>query len=138
MYTPVVYLGIMAFTLYIYDAPNKLFKDNKKVIDRVHWAPVFITNNVIRETFGDYAEVKSVKHEVYTDAGLDGIATGVRKVLMVGDRHQVPHVLEVVDPDTAEVCKCLVTIAGRPPALSAVQKDWPRAEELHHTLLPPP
>ena len=28
MYTPVVYSGIMAFTLYIYDAPNKLFKDN--------------------------------------------------------------------------------------------------------------
>ena len=33
MHTPVVYSGIMAFTLYIYDAPNKLFKDNnnKKV-----------------------------------------------------------------------------------------------------------
>ena len=33
MYTPVVFSGIMAFTLYIYDAPNKLFKDNnnKKV-----------------------------------------------------------------------------------------------------------
>ena len=61
----------------------------KKVIDWVHWAPVFITNNVIRETFGDYAKVKSIKHEVYTDAGLDGIATGVRKVLMVGDRHQL-------------------------------------------------
>ena len=30
MHTPVVYLGIMAFTLYIYDAPNKLFKDKKK------------------------------------------------------------------------------------------------------------
>ena len=30
MYTPVVYSGIMAFTLYIYDAPNKLFKDQKK------------------------------------------------------------------------------------------------------------
>ena len=82
---------------------------------RVHWVPVFITNNVIRKTFGDYAEVKSFKHEVYTDAGLDGIATGVRKVLMVGDSHQVPHVLQVVDPDNAEVWKCLVTIAGRPP-----------------------
>ena len=30
MYTPVVYSGIMAFTLYIYDAPNKLFKDKKR------------------------------------------------------------------------------------------------------------
>ena len=30
MYTPVVYSGIMALTLYIYDAPNKLFKDKKK------------------------------------------------------------------------------------------------------------
>ena len=28
MHTPVVYSGIMAFILYIYDAPNKLFKDN--------------------------------------------------------------------------------------------------------------
>ena len=34
MHTPVVYLGIMAFTLYIYDAPNKLFKDKK----RVNWS----------------------------------------------------------------------------------------------------
>ena len=89
--------------------------DRRHFTARVHWAPVYITNNVIHETLGDYAEVKSLKHEVYTDAGLDGIATGVRKVLMVGDRHQVPHVLEVVDPDTAEVWKCLVTIAGRPP-----------------------
>ena len=32
MYTPVVYSGIMVFTLYIYDAPNKLFKDKKKSI----------------------------------------------------------------------------------------------------------
>ena len=30
MHTPVVYSGIMAFTLYLYDAPNKLFKDKKK------------------------------------------------------------------------------------------------------------
>ena len=30
MYTPVVYSGIMALTLYIYDARNKLFKDQKK------------------------------------------------------------------------------------------------------------
>ena len=98
---------------------GKCFKiksaDRRYFSARVHWAPLFITNNVIRETLGDYAEVKSLKHEVYTDAGLDGIATGVRKVLMVGDRHQVPHVLQVVDPDTAEVWKCLVTIAGRPP-----------------------
>ena len=32
MHTPVVYSGIMAFTLYIYDAPNKLFKDNNKKV----------------------------------------------------------------------------------------------------------
>ena len=30
MYTPVVYSGIIAFTLYIYDAPNKLFKEKKE------------------------------------------------------------------------------------------------------------
>ena len=98
---------------------GKYFKiksaDRRHFTARVHWAPVYITNNIIRETLGDYAEVKSLKHEVYTDAGLDGIATGVRRVLMVGDRHQVPHVLEVVDPDTGEVWKCLVTIPGRPP-----------------------
>ena len=29
MYTPVAYSGIMSLTLYIYDAPNKLFKDKK-------------------------------------------------------------------------------------------------------------
>ena len=30
-HTPVVYSGIMAFTLYIYDAPNKPFKDKKNI-----------------------------------------------------------------------------------------------------------
>ena len=30
MYTPVVYSGIMTVTVYICDAPNKLFKDKKK------------------------------------------------------------------------------------------------------------
>ena len=34
MYTPVVYSGIMAFTLYTYDAPNKLFKDKKGRLTR--------------------------------------------------------------------------------------------------------
>ena len=82
---------------------------------RVHWAPVFITNNIISETLGDYVKAKTIKHEVYTDAGLNGIAMGVRQVVLTGDRHQVPHVLRVVDPDSAEVWNCLVTIAGRPP-----------------------
>ena len=98
---------------------GKCFKirsaDKRHFTARVHWAPVFITNNVVKETLGDYAEVNSIKHELYTDAGLNGIATGVRQVVLTGDRHQVQHILQVVDPDTAEVWNCLVTIAGRPP-----------------------
>ena len=75
--------------------------DRRHFTAGVHWAPVFITNSVLSETLGDYAEVKSIKHEVYSDGGLNSIATGVR--VLVGDRHQVLHVVQVVDPHTAEV-----------------------------------
>ena len=82
---------------------------------RVHWAPVFITNSVISETLGDYAEMKPIRHKLYTDACLEGTATGVRNVVPVGERYQVPCGLQVVDPHTEEVGDCLVTIAGHPP-----------------------
>ena len=116
---------------------GKCFKihsaDKRHFTARVHWAPVFITNNVVKETLGDYAEVNSIKHELYTDAGLNGIATGVRQVVLTGDRHQVPHILQVVDPDTAEVWNCLVTIAGRPPCVC----DARRWGTLGNTVTPP-
>ena len=50
-----------------------------------------------------FAEVRAMKHEMYTDEGLERVATGVRTVVLYGDRHQVPHIIQVVDPDTAEV-----------------------------------
>ena len=42
MHTPVVYLGIMAFTLYIYDAPNKLFKDKKNLLCIIYYINMYI------------------------------------------------------------------------------------------------
>ena len=52
---------------------------------------------------------------MYSEEGLENVATGVRSVVMVGDRHQVPHLLSVTDPDTKETWELLVTIPGRPP-----------------------
>ena len=98
---------------------GKLFKikpaDRRHFVDRVHWAPVFVTNDEIDKVISQYAEVRSIKHELYADAGLEGVATGVRNLVSVGDRHQVLHIVHIVDPDTREVWDCLVTIPGRPP-----------------------
>ena len=82
---------------------------------RMRWAPVFVLNSDIYTALRPFAEVTAMKHDMYVDARLEGVATGVRTVVLYGDKHQVPHIIQVVDPDTAAVWNCLVTIPGHPP-----------------------
>ena len=48
-------------------------------------------------------------------AGSEGVATGIRSVVMSGNRDQIPHLLQVADPVTAENYKLLCVITGRKP-----------------------
>ena len=107
------------------DVKGECFKikpaDRRDFVGHVHWAPVFIVNEDIQAVLCPFAVVEAMKHELYTDAGLEGVATGVRTVVLYGDRRQVPHIIQVVDPDTAEVWNCLVTIPAPSPNVFAVQ-----------------
>ena len=96
--------------------------DRRHFVTRMHWALVFVTNDEIDTVISQYAEVRSIKHELYVDAGLEGVATGVRIMVLVGDRHQVPYIIQIVDPDTREVWDCLVTIPGRPQCVCCARK----------------
>ena len=42
-------------------------------------------------------------NEQSTVAGLEGVATGIRSVVMSGNREIVPPILQVADPATGEV-----------------------------------
>ena len=101
------------------EVKGKTFKvrsaDKRNFTARVHWAPVYITNSDVRDALSKYAEVSAIKHEMSTDAGFEEVAMGVRTVVMVGDRYQLPHFLPVIDPDTDERWDLLVTIPGRAP-----------------------
>ena len=89
--------------------------DTRKFTARVHWGPVYVTNPEVAAALSKYAEVTAISHIMSSEEGLENVATGVRSVVMVGDRHQVPHLLSVIDPDTKETWELLVTIPGRPP-----------------------
>ena len=89
--------------------------DNRKFTARVHWGLVYVTNPEVAAALSKYAEVTAISHIMSSEEGLENVATGVRSVVMVGDRHQVPHLLSVTDPDTKETWELLVTIPGRPP-----------------------
>jgi len=89
--------------------------DNRKFTARVHWGPVYVTNAEIEAALSNYAEVTAISHIMSREKGFENVATGVRSVVMVGNRHQVPHLLSVTDPDTKETWQLLVTIPGRPP-----------------------
>jgi len=74
------------------------------------FGPMFILNSDIVDALCGHAKVKCIKHEMSTCLGLEGVATGVGNVVMVGNRNQVPHLLSVHDPDTGDIWECLVTI----------------------------
>ena len=99
---------------------DKLFRikaaDKRKFTARIHWAPVYITNEDIEGALGFFSpQIVSIKHEMCTAAGLEGVATGVRNVCMIGDRTTLPHLLSVLEPGTDHYWECLVTVPERPP-----------------------
>ena len=99
---------------------DKLFRikaaNQRKFIARIHWAPVYVTNEDIKAALSFFnPEIVSIKHEMCTAAGLEGIATGVRNACMTGNRTTLPHMLNVLEPGTDQYWECLVTVPERPP-----------------------
>ena len=99
------------------EVQGEIFKvrsaDKQRFTARVPVYIYYITNSDVRDALGEYAEVSAIKHVMSRDEGCEEVATGVRTVVMVGDRHQVPHLLPVIDPDTNERWALLVTIPDR-------------------------
>ena len=72
-------------------------------------------NEAIDMSLGQYGTVATSANEQSTVAGFEDVATGIRSVVMSGNRDQIPHLLQVADPATAETYKLLCVITGHKP-----------------------
>ena len=59
--------------------------------------------------------VLSIVDEKLSQKGFEGVATGVRSIVMTGDSREVPHIMHVVNPTTCETFELLLTMVGRKP-----------------------
>ena len=82
---------------------------------RIHWAPPFIPNDVIINHLSQYGKVLSCVNEMSVSKGFENVATGVRTVVMCGNKADLPHFFVVVDKSTKQTFQLLVTVTGRPP-----------------------
>ena len=89
--------------------------DRTQFVVRVHWAAGRVPHEAIDTSLGLYGTVITSANEQSTVAGFEGVATGIRSVVMSGNRDQIPHLLQVADPVTAEVYQLLCVITGRKP-----------------------
>ena len=89
--------------------------DRTQFVVRVHWAASRVPHEAIDTSLGLYGTVVTSANEQSTVAGFEGVATGIRSVVMSGNCEQIPHLLQVADPVTAEVYQLLCVITGRKP-----------------------
>ena len=82
---------------------------------RIHWAPPFIPNDVIINHLSQFGKVLSCVNEMSVSKGFENVATGVRTVVMCGNKADLPHFFVVVDKSTKQTFQLLVTVTGRPP-----------------------
>ena len=97
---------------------------------RVHWAAGCVPNEATDMCLVQYGTVVTSANEQSTVAGFEGVATGIRSVFMSGNRGQIPHILQVADPVTAEVYKLLCVITGRKPQYIAAFNHSPIVENI--------
>ncbi len=89
--------------------------DKSQFVVRVHWAPPFVPTGVITKFLDSYGTVVSVAFDKCTSKGFEGVATGVRSVVMTGNPKDVPHVMTVCHPKTNHTFEFLLTVRGRKP-----------------------
>ena len=86
--------------------------DRRHYVARVHWAPVFLLNSDIYTALRPFAEVRAMKHDMYVDAGLEEVATGVTTVVLYGDISNNPRHPSFIS------FHCVETGVGRPRRMS--------------------
>ena len=96
--------------------------DHTQFIVRVHGGAGCVPNEAIHDVLSQYGIVMTSANEQSTVAGFEGVSTGIRNVVMSGNREVIPHILEVADPATGEVYKLLCVINGRKPLCLTCQK----------------
>ena len=89
--------------------------DDTRFVARIPWCPPYIPGSAIAAALGDKSVVTNVEYEMYKWKGLENISTGIRLVSMVGDRHTVPHLIQVTNPLNKQTYEMLVTVVGRAP-----------------------
>ena len=80
---------------------------------RVHWAPPFMSNKFISAMLSKHVSIVSMDKERALSDGFDGLATGVRQIVVQGKMGDVPHTSAVVCPYTGVTHTILLTITGR-------------------------
>ena len=96
--------------------------DRTQFIVRVHWGAGCVPNEAIHDVLSQYGTVMTSANEQSTVAGFEGVSTGIRSVVMSGNREVIPHILQAADPATGEVYKLLCVINGRKPPCLKCQK----------------
>ena len=72
--------------------------DKSQFVVRVHWAPPFVQTRVDTNFLDGYGTIVSVAFDKCTSKGFEGVATGVRSVVMTGNPKDVPHVIDSLPP----------------------------------------
>ena len=80
---------------------------------RVHWAPPFMSNKFIGQMLSKHVKIVSMDKETAVADGFDGMATGIRKIVVEGNMGDVPHKSSVVCPFTGVTHNILLVINGR-------------------------
>ena len=96
--------------------------DTSQFPARVHWAPPFIPNAAIAQVLQDTCTVQSMKMETSTAKGFEGIPTGIRRLILAGNKDDIPHTFIIVNPKTGERFELLDVIAGRSPVFPLQKK----------------
>ena len=62
---------------------------------RVHWAPSYIPDVAITRVLSQYCKVQSIGAETSTAKGFEGIPTGIRRLVLSGDKDEIPHTFHI-------------------------------------------
>ena len=89
--------------------------DRTQFSARVHWAPSFIPDAAISKVLANYCKVQSITSETSTAKGFEGIPTGIHRLVLTGNKDEVPHTFNIINPVTDEKYELLVIVPGRSP-----------------------
>ena len=88
---------------------------------RIHWAPLYLPDDVITNDLFKYGKVHVISFETSVSKGFEGVRTGVRSVVTLGWKQNIPHIIPLCED--GEVSQLVVTIASRqPPCLQCRHK----------------